>query len=276
MTYQALNFMAAEKLREAEVADPENDARQLVLFAGDMTFDEYTRKMNTEAPPEEEEKLRKATEKRAGHYPLQYITGRADFMGHVFFVDSHVLIPRFDTETLVVEAEGHMQGNEKVLDIGTGSGCVLCSILLDFPDADGTGVDVSEEALSIAESNAGQLGIRNVHFAESDLFTNIRDTYDIIVSNPPYIEKDVIETLDPEVKDYEPLTALDGGQDGLYFYRRISSEARKHLKEGGILLFEIGASQGASVKKIMEADGFRDIGIIRDLSGNERVVSGGI
>lgn len=275
MTYQTLNLMAVEKLTEAEIADPVTDARKLLLFVTGMTYSRYAMRLSESASAEEEETFQKLLAQRCRHVPLQQITGQADFMGHVFRVNSHVLIPRFDTETLVYEVIRQMKGREKILDIGTGSGCILCSILYAFPDAEGTGVDISREALINAEENAAALGIRRAHFLESDFFTNVSGTYDIIVSNPPYIESDAIRTLDPEVKDFEPLTALDGGQDGLYCYRRITEETPSHLADGGMLFYEIGAGQAAAVRKIMESHGFRDVRVVQDLSGRDRVVFGG-
>lgn len=318
MTVQALKFLVQQQLTEAEIADPENDARELIFSVFRLSPAQYAAQLGREATREEEEKLKEDAMMRSQHIPLQQITGCAHFLGRDFFVNRHVLIPRYDTETVVMEVlkrmkrkeakeasgkeagkvSGKASGNEsglksgkaaaevpekvpekapeKVLDLGTGSGCILCSVLLACPEAAGVGSDISGEALSVAKINAERLGVKNAVFVLSDLFENIRGTYDIIVSNPPYIESDVIETLDPEVKCHEPLTALDGWHDGLHFYRKISEEAAEHLSAGGSLIFEIGAGQGASVRRIMEDHGFRDVEIVKDLSGHDRAAVGGV
>jgi release factor glutamine methyltransferase len=213
--------------------------------------------------------------KRAEHVPLQYITGEQEFMGILFHVNDAVLIPRQDTETLVEEALKVIRPGMKVLDMCTGSGCILISILKNIVDVEGYGYDISKQAINVAKENA-KLNHVNATFERSDLFEDVSDTFDVIVSNPPYIPTDVISGLMPEVAMYEPMQALDGKEDGLHFYRRIIADASKYLKPDGKLLFEIGHDQGESVPKLMKDAGFKEVRVIKDLAGNDRVVIGGI
>ena len=202
-----------------------------------------------------------------------------EFMGLEFLVNEHVLIPRQDTEVLVETAldvcRKEQMGEIRLLDMCTGSGCILLSLLHELKPrtVTGVGVDLSKEALCVAEKNAEKLKI-NAEFLESDLFENVKGTYDVIVSNPPYIRTSVIETLQEEVKDHDPYLALDGKEDGLYFYRRIIQQTPAYLKKKGWLLLEIGSDQGADVKKLMEQAGYTGISVKKDLAGLDRVVFG--
>lgn len=211
-------------------------------------------------------------DKRAEHYPLQYITGSQGFMAYDFYVNEHVLIPRADTEILVEEALKVIDKDTKVLDMCCGSGCIGESIQL-MTSAFVTLVDVSKEALAVAEKNAENLHAK-VDLIQSDLFDNVSSHFHVIVSNPPYIRSDVIKTLMPEVRDFEPTLALDGTEDGLYFYREITKRAGEYLYETGYLFFEIGFDQGEDVKQILVEHGFEEIEIIKDLAGLDRVVKG--
>lgn len=230
-------------------------------------------------------------EKRAERVPLQHITGIQNFMGLDFQVNSHVLIPRQDTEILVEEVLRELTDGSTILDMCTGSGCILISLLKYSNWCHGVGVDISSEALAVAVHNAGVLleakGISAAEcmaenrtsqctysFIESDLFEKVKGRFDIIVSNPPYIRTDVIETLMPEVKDHEPRQALDGTADGLYFYRRISEESVKYLNAGGMLYFEIGFDQAHDVEMLMRAAGYTDVRSVKDYAGHDRVVCG--
>lgn len=224
-------------------------------------------------------------EKRKQHVPLQYITGEQEFMGLVFEVNEHVLIPRQDTEILTEEALRFLHDGMDILDMCTGSGCVLISLLYYSNGCSGVGVDLSQKALEVAEKNAGRLiGRREnaadgadaplIQWTQSDLFENIKGTYDMIVSNPPYIPAGDISFLMEEVRDYEPLEALDGKEDGLFFYRKIAAEANKFLKNGGYLFFEIGCGQAEDVRRIMEGNGYQDIVVVKDFAGLDRVVHG--
>lgn len=216
---------------------------------------------------------RKMLEKRAKRIPLQQITGKAWFYGLEFQVNEHVLIPRQDTEILVEEALKRIQGPVRLLDLCTGSGCILLAILANSGQVEGTGADISAEALETAEKNAENLKLP-ASFIQSDLFENIEEKFGMIVSNPPYIRSDVIPTLAPEVKEHEPYLALDGKEDGLYFYRKIVRESSSHLLPGGWLCFEIGFDQGEDVRLLLAVEGFEKIEVIKDLAGLDRVVLG--
>lgn len=222
-------------------------------------------------------------ERRAKHIPLQHLTHKGYFMGYEFYVNEHVLIPRQDTETLAEKVLSAIEKKEspRILDMCTGSGCILISLLLEREDARGTGADLSSDALAAAEKNAEMLAVSDrAVFVESDLFSGRyfqekeNQVFDVIVSNPPYIPTEEIETLMDEVRFHDPYMALDGKEDGLYFYRIITKEAQKYLGPGGWLLYEIGCSQGAAVSRLMEDAGFVDIEIIQDLAGLDRVVRG--
>ena len=196
-------------------------------------------------------------------------------MGLEFKVNENVLIPRQDTEILVEEALRELHDGMDILDLCTGSGCILISLLRYSNDCTGLGVDLSEGALAVAEENAEKLlSDRQIRFLKSDLFEGVNGVYDRIVSNPPYIPSNVIETLMPEVKEHEPLQALDGGGDGLYFYRKITEQCGNYLKPGGMLYFEIGYDQGEAVSGLLSKAGFREIRVVKDYGGLDRVVSG--
>ena len=196
-------------------------------------------------------------------------------MGLEFGVNEYVLVPRQDTEILVESVLDILEGGMEVLDMCTGSGCILISLLklCSFADVRGVGADVSEHALKVACENAEKLGV-DVKFLHSDLFSNVEGKYDVIVSNPPYIRTAVIEELKEEVKLHDPFIALDGKEDGLYFYRRIVDESTNHLKKGGKLYFEIGYDQGEDVSRLMREAGFADVTVKKDLAGLDRVVFG--
>ena len=241
--------------------------RNTLLVHGDRTVS-----------PEEEKQYLDAVERRSRRIPLQQITGQQEFMGLPFWVNSNVLIPRQDTEVLVEEVLKHTHDGMQILDMCTGSGCILISILHYSNDCEGLGVDISSLALEVAEENAerllsGRTGV-SARFLQSDLFEAVDGKYDILVSNPPYIRSAVVDTLMPEVKDYEPRIALDGEEDGLVFYRRILSDCKKNLKKGGMLFFEIGYDQAEAVKSMMEQAGFLEVTVKKDFGGLDRVVFG--
>ena len=195
-------------------------------------------------------------------------------MGLTFRVNQHTLIPRQDTETLVEEGMRHMYDGMRILDMCTGSGCILLSLLKYSNECEGIGVDISEEALKVARENAQRLGLK-AEFVQGDLFEPVPEKkFDMIVSNPPYIETAVIETLMPEVRDHEPMQALDGMEDGLFFYRKIVEKAPGFLTKGGWLLFEIGHNQGEAVSKLMTVQGFKEVEVVKDYTGLDRVVLG--
>lgn len=229
--------------------------------------------MDEEMSQEQIREYQALLSKRAERIPLQYIVGEQEFMGLKFRVNSNVLIPRQDTETLVEEALKVIEPGMRVLDMCTGSGCIIISILKNTTNVDGAACDISKQALNVAKENARINGVF-VDFERSDLFEHVDEMYDVIVSNPPYIRSDEIPHLMPEVSVFEPHEALDGSEDGLLFYRRIIKDCRANLKPQGRLLFEIGCDQGRQVSQMMQFAGFSDVHVIKDLAGNDRVVSG--
>ena len=260
-------------LEAAGIQEADWDAR--LLLETICGTDRNTLLVHGERPlsREEESKYQDWIQKRAQHIPLQHLTGEQEFMGLTFLVNEHVLIPRQDTEILVEEVMREMTDGSRILDMCTGSGCILLSLLHYSNDCLGTGADLSREALAVARENARRLGIQAC-FLCSDLFDKIEDKYDIIVSNPPYIQTGVIGGLMEEVRLHEPLSALDGGEDGLVFYRKILEGCGKHLVRGGSLYFEIGYDQGEAVKGLMEKYGFSQVRVVKDFAGLDRVVSG--
>ena len=210
---------------------------------------------------------------RRRHVPLQHILGYQEFMGLKFKVTPDVLIPRQDTETLVEEVMRNLHDGMHILDMCTGSGCILLSLLRYSNDCVGVGCDLSEKALKVARENAHELSLE-AEFIQSDLFENVCGKYEIIVSNPPYIPSGQISTLMEEVKDHDPLLALDGREDGLYFYREIIKKAGQYLHPGGMLFLEIGCSQAEDVCRYMKEADYKEVAVCKDLAGLDRVVSG--
>jgi release factor glutamine methyltransferase len=214
--------------------------------------------------------------RRAKREPLQYILGTQEFYGVEFEVSPAVLIPRHDTEVLVMEALQLAPQAKTVLDIGVGSGCIALALARSLPEADVCGVEKSPEALKLAQRNAENLGVR-VTLCEGSLFEPfLGQRFDLVVSNPPYIPTADLAGLQPEVRDYEPLGALDGGADGLDFYRAIIASAPQHLNPGGWLMVEVGIDQSMAVSELFAATGFTEIFIARDPQQIERVVGGKI
>lgn len=286
MQYQELYRMGKDRLTEAKVPEAELDARLLLEEVCGTDRNDLLVHGDKEVPPEQCDRYVEYIQRRQKREPLQQITGYQEFMGLRFKVTPDVLIPRQDTETLVEEALKHLGDVEKpeILDMCTGSGCILLSLLLERQDACGTGVDVSPEALEVAKKNAGILKVENrADFVESDLFSapyfcekGGKDSgkYDILISNPPYIATEEIETLMEEVRLHDPRKALDGMEDGLYFYRKITAEAGRYLKPGGWLLYEIGCTQGEAVSEMLRNAGFEKVQVVKDLPGLDRVVMG--
>lgn len=201
--------------------------------------------------------------------PISKIFGRAYFCGNEFMVNRHVLSPRFDTELLVEKALEYIKPNMRVLDLCTGSGCVAVSIAKRV-DAYIEGCDISKRALKIASKNV-KLNNVKIELYQSNMFDKVQGKFNVIISNPPYIETDVVKTLDKEVVEHDPSIALDGGKDGLDYYRIIASNTKKYLLEGGVLLLEIGYNQGESVSDLFK-DIAKDIQVIKDYNNNDRVV----
>ncbi|MCR5848901.1 MAG: peptide chain release factor N(5)-glutamine methyltransferase [Lachnospiraceae bacterium] len=211
-------------------------------------------------------------ERRQKGEPVQYITGRTFFYGLEFVCNRSVLIPRFDTEILVERIIKTAPFGLKLLDLCTGSGCIALAVKDQRKDLTVVGSDISKEALDTAKVNREKLNL-DAEFIQSDLFENINEKFDIIVSNPPYIERKVIEGLEEQVKDFEPRSALDGGVDGLDFYRRIIKEAPLHFVNDGRVMFEIGYDQKEGVSLLLEENGYKEINTIKDLNGLDRVVT---
>ena len=280
MTAQEWLRKASASLENAGIADADSDAWLMFSHVTGMSRMEYTLDRDKCLSDEEICSLAKMLEKRNQHIPVQQITGEAWFMGYPFFVNENVLIPRMDTEVLVEAVLTRLpavpvteNGKRRVLDMCTGSGCILLSLLKEEKGLLGTGADISEKALLVARENAHRLECE-AQFIFSDLWENIEDTYEIIVSNPPYIVRNVISTLDTEVKDHEPVLALDGGEDGLDFYRKIVADTHRHLVPGGLLAFEIGYDQGQALTALLKKAGYRNIEILKDLAGLDRVALG--
>ena len=272
MTLEELLTTGISRLTEAGIEEANIDSAYLLEYALHVNRVSYILNKNQEVSEKDAEKFLSVIKKREERIPLQHITGEQEFMGYSFLVNEHVLIPRQDTEILVEQVARVAEG-KRVLDMCTGSGCILLSLAKLCNLQSALGVDLSKEALEVANRNRERLQC-DAEFIQSDLFEQVTGSFDVIVSNPPYIETEVITGLMEEVREHEPYMALDGGQDGLIFYRRIVSEAGKYLSENGYLCFEIGYNQGLEVKKLMEEVGFVECQVIKDLAGLNRVVMG--
>ena len=340
MTYREALDWGREQLQRAGISDVDPDTGYLMEYVSGMKHMDLMFAGNGQMEDGLLDRYKACIKKRARHIPLQQITGSQNFMGLSFRVNEHVLCPRQDTETLAEEGlkilgrlrgeklkrpahsdsgnilagmgEESWDGKMHILDLCTGSGCILISLLylaqrelgfrleakpgasaearMDEPplsderrgqkreeggdwSLDGLGTDLSEEALALARENARRNGVPAA-FLVSDLFDRLEGTYDLITANPPYIPSGQVDELMPEVRDHEPHMALDGGEDGLAFYRRILAGISAHLNAGGYLLVEIGCDQGEAVKAILADGPFDEIRVVRDLAGRDRVVSG--
>lgn len=295
--YKQTYVFGVKELEQADIAEAETDARLLLEYVCRTDRNTLLVHGDRALSAEEYESYVNYIAERKKHVPLQYITGVQDFMGLEFAVNEHVLIPRQDTEILVEEVMRHLHDGMRILDMCTGSGCILLSLLYYSNGCSGVGVDISKEALAVAAQNARKVGkLKNdtagicvcgsntakedsvsAEFVQSDLFERLEErtgSFEIIVSNPPYIRSDVIGTLMPEVRDFEPHLALDGQADGLFFYRQIISQAGKYLTGGGMLFLEIGYDQGEAVKALMESAGYLEVEVVKDYAGLDRVVYG--
>lgn len=280
-TLQTIYREGKEQLEAAGVPDADLDAWYLLEFVTGISKAQYYGNPNAGIDEREALRYRDVIRQRAERIPLQHITGEQEFMGFSFQVNEHVLIPRQDTETLVEEAFGVLKPKMEILDLCTGSGCILLSLLKlgekrGIAGLKGTGADISREALKVAEENGRRLGIPEdrVAWIQGDLFENLEGSFDLLVSNPPYIPSGELLGLQEEVRLHDPALALDGHEDGLYFYRRIAAEAGKYLRDGAYLMLEIGWDQGEAVRGLLEAAGYREVEVKKDLSGNDRVVRG--
>jgi release factor glutamine methyltransferase len=272
ITIQEAFQTGRKELLDSNIENGEHDAWLLLSSLLRISKVEYLLDPLKEVSLKDYDLYLEGIKKRCRHIPLQYITGEQEFMGLNFRVREGVLIPRQDTEILVMEALKVSEG-KRVLDICTGSGCILLSLARLGGIEHGTGVDISEAALEIARENAKELQV-SVDLISSDIYSQVEGKYDIIISNPPYIQTEVIPTLMEEVKDYEPVIALDGKEDGLFFYKEICRGLKDYLNPGGHVLFEIGYDQGEAVKKLLQEAEMININIIKDLAGLDRVVTG--
>ena len=278
MTYRECYEQGCRTLQAAGIEEAALDARLLLEVVCGTDRNDLLVHGEQPVAPEAEEKYLNWIRQRAEHIPLQQLTGEQGFMGLTFNVNEHVLIPRQDTEILVEEVLKELHDGMRVLDMCTGSGCILLSLLHYSNDCEGLGVDLSAEALEVAGRNVLKVltpeKAEHAHFLQSDLFEKVEGKFEIIVSNPPYIASAEVEKLMPEVRDHEPRMALDGTEDGLYFYRRIIEEAGKHLVSSGMLFFEIGYDQGQAVSELMRTEGYCEVQVVQDYAGLDRVVFG--
>lgn len=306
MTYQECYREGQTALAQAGIEEAALDARLLLEYVCGTNRNDLLVHGEQPVAQDQYRSFLALIEKREKRIPLQHLTGTQDFMGLIFQVNEHVLIPRQDTEILVEEVLKNLHDGMSVLDMCTGSGCILISLLHYSNACSGVGADVSEEALQAAIKNAEKLlpghrivsgkntaagpGMpeeRNktaakeqkaeaglVQFVKSDLFAQVPGGFDIIVSNPPYIPTSVIDTLMPEVREHEPRRALDGAEDGLYFYRKIIRESRRYLLQGGMLFLEIGYDQAEAVSALMQDAGYKEVQVVKDYAGLNRVVYG--
>lgn len=279
MTYVELYEYGRKRLLEARVSDCDVDAWLLLEFVTGITRAAYYADREKEVDADGVCRYRKLIEKRADRIPLQRLTHSQEFMGLEFYVNEDVLIPRQDTEILVETALELLKLLAKerkeltCLDMCTGSGCIPVSLAYYAKLSRCDGADISQKALKVAEKNAARYGGK-VQLVLSDLFEKIDAKYDMITSNPPYIKSKEIDSLEDEVRLYDPRIALDGMEDGLYFYRKIIKDAGNYLNVGGYLIFEIGCEQAKDVACLMRENGFENVCVKKDLAGLDRVLYG--
>lgn len=273
------------QLRAAGITEADTDAWLLFSACMGLNRTEYLMRSDAVVPDDKAEEYLGKLKRRAEREPVQYIEETAPFMGFDFYVNENVLIPRMDTEILVSEAikrarimfsQRQHDVNFRILDMCTGSGCIAQSTYLLLKNEGCTvevdAVDISEKALEVAGINASRLGAQ-VKLIRGNLFENVDNKYSMILSNPPYIRTDVIADLEPEVREHEPMLALDGTADGLYFYREITDKAWEYLENNGILMYEIGYDQALEVSDMLRQKGYTDIAVIKDFAGLDRVVA---
>lgn len=271
---EALEY-GSKNLENNLYTNPLNESRQILSFLLEKDISFLYIYPDFQLNKEVEEKFVKIINKRRENYPLEYILNSADFYKRDFYVDERCLIPRWDTENLIeaVKEKSKNISNPKILEIGPGSGAISITLALELKNAFITGADISKDALKVCNINLNKYQIDNVEFIYSNLFENIKDKYDIIISNPPYIKSEDMNFLQEEVKK-EPVLALDGGVDGLDFYKTISEESRDYLKKDGFLIFEIGHDQYDKVKEILINNKYIDINYKKDIQGFKRVIFG--
>ena len=261
----------AKMLAQAGIDEAELDARYILEYITGLNSAQYFIHSEDIIEKDKAEEFFRLIERRSKRIPLSYVIGTRDFFGLTFKVNENVLIPEQETELLVEEVIKYSEG-KAVLDMCTGSGCIAISIALFGKPSKVAASDISEKALEVARENAKSLKAGEISFIQGDMFENVTDKFDIIVSNPPYIETGEIDELMPEVRDYIPRLALDGDIDGLKFYRIISKEAVKKLNKNGRIFYEIGYNQSRAVASILLENGFTDVKIMKDYSGLDRIV----
>lgn len=272
MTIENVLQNAKKELIKNNIDDPGLNAKMLLAHILMCKKEDLIIKMNENLEKDQENQYFQNIEKLKKGYPIQYITKHKEFMKMKFYVDKNVLIPRSDTEILVEEAIKKAQNGQKsILELCTGSGAIAISLSKYVKNIAITATDISEKALEIAKKNAQNLlENENIKFIQSDMFQNIKEKYDIIISNPPYIKTETIKEYSLE---YEPKLALDGGKDGLKFYKIIIDQAHKYLKENGIILLEIGYDQKEEIIKLVQnSKKYKEAKCIKDLFGNDRVI----
>ena len=278
LTYRQMCHNGAAILADAGITDAEYDSFALLEYITGMDRTAYILNGSKSVPEDIAERYDAVIDRRSSHIPLQHITGQAWFYGRGFNVNSDVLVPRQDTEVLVSEAVKVINAKDSVLDMCTGSGCIIITLALEKKLGRALGADISEAALKVAAGNREKLGADDVTFVKSNIFSDINvndeELFDVIVSNPPYIATGEIETLTEEVRIHDPYIALDGLEDGLHFYREITQQSMNYIKSGGWLLYEIGCTQAHDVSDIMSEYGYSNIKVIKDLAGLDRVVMG--
>lgn len=278
LTYRQMCHNGAAILADAGITDAEYDSFALLEYITGMDRTAYILDGSKSVPEDIAERYDAVIDRRSSHIPLQHITGQAWFYGRGFNVNSDVLVPRQDTEVLVSEALKVINAKDSVLDMCTGSGCIIITLALEKKLGRALGADISEAALKVASGNREKLGADDVTFVKSNIFSDINvnddELFDVIVSNPPYIATGEIETLTEEVRIHDPYIALDGLEDGLHFYREITQQSLNYIKSGGWLLYEIGCTQAHDVSDIMSEYGYSNIKVIKDLAGLDRVVMG--
>lgn len=279
-TYSELYIEARSRLRSAGIEAADVEARLIVAKAGGKSTAKLLSDMRLYVTDELERKVAEMTERRLAGEPVAYITGLWEFMGLPIEVDRSVLIPRIDTEILAEAATGYLMGRKmdaRVLDLCSGSGCIGIAIASALPRTRVVLADISRDALKLSRRNAERNGVeRQMSYLQADVMLPppmMTGSFDIIVSNPPYISSTELIELDASVRDYEPIWALDGGEDGLDFYRAILKNYLPSIRQGGMLMFEVGEGQADTVKDLMRMAGLHDAESIYDTIGVERVVT---
>lgn len=280
LTFREAWIRASSLLKQAETKDAKFEAELLLRHAASMERHQLFLQLDEPLPEHLERVYFQSIDKRCSHMPVQYILGRQEFYGRDFYVDERVLIPRPETELLIEQALKRVEDEARILDIGTGSGAIAVTLALESRDkcknVSVYAVDISDSALQVAKENAKRFMAEKVHFCLADIWPSgvLQGdfAFDIIVSNPPYIDKSDWQQMDREVKEYEPEIALFAPEQGLAFYRRIISEARGKLRSGGWLGFEMGFQQAAAIKDMFHQCGYEQISVYEDLAGHARVM----